>query len=227
MRKLSRRLLLRWLVVVVIALVGATTRKTWINRSILESFQSGKQSFILGMWHNNILYFTYLLRELALTAMVSRSRDGEEIAGVIGAYGIKTARGSSSSGGAGALRGLARLLAAGGNVAINPDGPRGPRYELQKGIISLARLGGAPIIPIAFAGKHMIEFGSWDRMKLPRPFSRVVIYVGSPIWVERKLEDEEPIRLQVEQAMRQAVVIADRFAGGDLTGREPLLQEMS
>ena len=108
-----------------------------------------------------------------------------------------------------------------------PDGPRGPRYVLQKGVVGLARRAGVPIVPLTFSAPGAIEFKSWDRMKLPRPFSTVTIYAGTPIWIRREETDEEPARLRVERAMRRAAAVVDRFAGGGLVEREPLLAEVA
>ncbi len=120
---------------------------------------------------------------------------------------------------------MLRLLMSGRNVAIMPDGPRGPRYLLQPGIIALAKRAGVPIVPVALASRRMIELNSWDRMKLPLPFIRVIIYVGNPIHIAPAEKDLEAARLRVEHAMRLGEVIVDQFAQGGRTAREPLLSE--
>ncbi len=110
-------------------------------------------------------------------------------------------------------------------MIITPDGPQGPRYVLQPGIVTVAQLGGVPIVPIACSGAQMLEARSWDRLKLPRPFSRIAIYVGNPIWIDRKEKDPEAARLKVEQAMRHAEAVVEQFVEGKRLGREPLLAE--
>ncbi len=225
-RKEIRDFLYRSLLVIIIAFLGMTTRKTWINRHILEIFQREGQNFILGVWHNSIIYFIYPLRSLKLTVLASRSRDGRNIGRVAGVFGIDSVGGSTADGALAGIRKMYRLLKDGQNVTIMPDGPRGPRYVLKDGLISLAGRNRVPIVPIAFSGRKIIEFSSWDRMRLPYPFSKVAIYVGNPIWIDQEKIEEEAVRLQVERAMREAVLYVDQFAGGDLAQREPLLAEL-
>ena len=222
MRKLLEDLLYRTIGISIVAVLGLTTRRVWINKHILETYQDEKQNFILGVWHNSLSYFIYPMRVLRLTVLASKSRDGRNIAAIAGFFRVRSVAGSTSDGALGAMREMYRLLRDGKNVTIMPDGPKGPRYEAHDGIVAMAKRNGVPIIPAAFAGQKMWEFRSWDRMKLPKPFSKVVIYIGDPIWLERKADDESA-RKMVEQKMRLAVVYADRFAKGDLVDREPLL----
>jgi len=224
MRNLLSDLIYRTIGITIVAFLGLTTRRRWVNRHVLEALQSQQQNFILGVWHNSLSYFIYPMRVFRLTVLASKSRDGRNIAAVAGAFGVRSVAGSTSDGALAAMREMYRLLRQGRNVTIMPDGPRGPRYEAKDGIVAMAKRNGVPIVPAAFAGKRMWEFNSWDRMKLPKPFSKVVIYIGDPIWIDKK-EDEEAARKRVEHLLRLTVVHADRFARGDLTDREPLLQE--
>lgn len=225
MRKFIRDRVYRLLMTLLILMVGLTTRKTWINRHVIDAYREQGQGFIAGMWHNNIIYFTWLYGQLRLAALISQSRDGENIARVSAFFGVRPVRGSSARGSTAGLRGLFRVLAKGESATVTPDGPQGPRYVLQPGIVAVARRAGVPIVPMAYAGRNMIQFNSWDRMKLPLPFSRIAIYVGNPIWIERGEKDEEAARLKVERAMREAEVIVDRFVGGGRVEEEPLLAE--
>ena len=225
MRKLIQDLIYRALLVGIVFVLGVTTRKTWINRHILEGFQREGRNFILGIWHNNIIYMIFPLRVFGLTVLASRSRDGTNIARVGRVFGIRTAWGSTSKGAMGGVREMLRLLRSGRNVTIMPDGPRGPRYVLQPGVTALAQRAGVPIVPLAWSGRRMIEFNSWDRMKLPLPFSRIIIYVGNPIHIAPDEKDQEAAGLKVEHAMRLGEAIVDQFAQGSRTAREPLLAE--
>ena len=224
MTDMIRDWLYRTMMIVLIAVTGLTTRKTWINRHLLEGLEARGQNFVAGMWHNNIVYFTFLYGRMGLAALISRSRDGENIARVSSFFGVKPIRGSTARESLSGLRGLFRVLARGGSATVTPDGPRGPRYVLQPGIVAVARRTGVPIVPMAYSGARLIEFNSWDRMKLPVPFSRITIYVGEPIRFGREESDEEAAR-RVEQAMRRAEALVDRFAGGGRVEREPLLAE--
>ena len=225
MRRAISDWLYRLVLIFLIGLAGLTTRKVWINRHVLESLTAQGQNYLLALWHNNLVYFTYILREFDITVLASRSRDGTNIGRVAAFFGIGVAWGSTADRAFEGLRAIYRLLRGGKNVTVMPDGPLGPRYELKPGVVALARRTGVPIVPIAFSGASVIEFRSWDRMKLPRPFSRVALYVGDPIWIAKDADEEEQ-RLLVERALREAVVIADRFSGGDLVEREPLLAQV-
>jgi len=205
-----------------IRLSGRTSRKIWINWNLVESLERQGVPVIYCLWHNNLMFFTYVLRNKRLGAMISRSRDGERIAKVLSGFGFLPVRGSSSSGASAALREYARMIQSGGSVAITPDGPRGPRYVLQPGAVALARITGAPIVPLCFAGSRCWQTKSWDRMRLPKPFSRVAVMAGPPIFVE-KHTDGETVRLEVEETLRKLAARAERFVGGTLLESEPLL----
>jgi len=212
---------LTWLL---IAFVGATTRKTWVNWHVVEALEARSEPLIYALWHNNLMYYGHVLRHKRLLAMISRSRDGEAIAWVLERFGFVPVRGSSASGSLAALRGALRGLREGRSLSITPDGPRGPRYVLQEGTVALAQKSGAPVIPLCFATRDCWEAGSWDRMKVPKPFRRVTIMAGDPVRIARD-EDPAAARHRLEHAMRRLVAHADQFAGGNLTQREPLLAD--
>ena len=225
MTRFFTSLVQRVIIYTLIQLVGHTTRKTWINRHILDNFDREGRNYILSMWHNNILGFVYVLSHRGLGTMISPSRDGDLTNRLLKKLGYFPVRGSSSRKGFSALRGVMRILSAGSSVVLTPDGPQGPRYVLKPGIPAIAQRVQVPIIPLAWSGPRMFEFNSWDRMKLPLPFSRIIIYVGNPIHVAPDEKDQEAIGVKVEHAMRLGEAIVDRFAQGDRTVREPLLAE--
>ncbi|MFQ5988132.1 MAG: lysophospholipid acyltransferase family protein, partial [Dehalococcoidia bacterium] len=156
---------------VLIRLLGRTLRCAFINREIeLELRREG--SFILAGWHSRSLYFAYHYRDQTMSVMISGSTDGEIVAPVVNAMGVLPVRGSSSRGGTMAFRKVVRLLKEGWDTAITPDGPRGPRCRVQPGVIELACISGAPILPATFDARYRVVFNSWDRFVLPLPFSR-------------------------------------------------------
>ena len=126
----------------------------------------------------------------------------------------RTVRGSSSRGGIGAFRKVVRLLKEGWDTGITPDGPRGPRCRVQPGVIELARVSGAPILPVTFAARYRFVFNSWDRFVLPLPFSPVVVIFGKPLRVGPD-DDVEAARLTLEERLnaitRQAEVTVYRL----------------
>jgi lysophospholipid acyltransferase (LPLAT)-like uncharacterized protein len=170
-----------------------------------------KRPVIMCFWHNRILGITlaflrsYPRRERkGVNVLTSASRDGEILAHVMGQLGMDAVRGSSSRRGSRAMRELIELVQDGRDVAITPDGPRGPRYFFGPGAISLAQLTGTPITPVHARFSRCVRLKTWDGFIIPLPFSRVSVKVDKPIYVPRDLEDEEfeSMRAQVETLMR-------------------------
>ena len=127
-------------------------------------------------------------------------------------FQIKSVRGSSSRRGSAALREMAAVLAAGGDIGISPDGPRGPKYQLHPGAIKLAQLTGAPIMPLHVAYSRYWELKSWDAFRIPKPFARVSVVVGEPFAVPRDLDQEafEAMRVNLETVLIQGAAAAEK-----------------
>ncbi|HEX7928671.1 MAG TPA: lysophospholipid acyltransferase family protein [bacterium] len=214
-------MLKRFLVYLFIWFVARTIRRTYLNWNVIESFDRQGQNYILCLWHNGIFYFLPVLGPLGYAGMISRSKDGEDVAWIAQRFGLVPVRGSPKEGGATALREMIRLLASGRNVVITPDGPKGPRYEMKPGVTALARKRKVPIIPLAFSAPNRWEFNTWDRMKVPKPFSRTVILAGAPFWVAS--EDDAAEGLKLQQAMRELVIQADQFSGAAVVSPDPML----
>ena len=126
---------------------------------------------------------------------------------MVTSFGVKTVRGSSSRRGVAALIALKKALAAGEHLFITPDGPRGPRYHLQPGVVKLAQSSGAPIVSVRFYHSSSWRLKSWDRFHIPKPFSKVVINISDAIHVPSKIDknDFETYRKKVEDALRKGV----------------------
>jgi hypothetical protein len=173
----------------------------WLLRALAASWRvevRGDDPFAAGgpvlaaTWHEGGLIAAGLYRDRGFHVLVSRSRDGEHIAAVLARLGFgESSRGSSSRAGAQALLGARRILAQGRVAGILVDGPRGPVRVAKTGVISAARLAGVPVWPMAFAGRPCLRFASWDRMRLPLPFARVVVHFGEPFPVPREVTDAE------------------------------------
>lgn len=175
---------------------------------------------IFALWHGRLLPLTYFHRRRAITAMISRSGDGEYIARVVEGWGYRTVRGSTSRGGGGALRALVRAAREGSSLAITPDGPRGPRQRLQPGVITAAQLTGLPIVPLAGGCDRAWWPGSWDRFCVPRPFSTVQVLYGEPVWVPRAANDAELAEYAriLEARLNAMTEEVDRDGGPDRQG---------
>jgi hypothetical protein len=138
-----------------------------------------------------------------IAAMISASRDGGFITDIVQRFGMQSIRGSSSRRGPQALLEATGWIEREYSVAITPDGPRGPAYRVQDGIIQLSKLTGRPIIPVSTFTHWKIRLKSWDRLQIPLPFTRCDIRFGEPIWAARDASDAqlEEIRVKLEEIM--------------------------
>ncbi len=159
---------------------------------------------IYVVWHGRVLLLPRLYGRRRCRVLTSRSRDGELVARWMSRFGLVPVRGSSSRGGGDALRRLARVLRDGGEVVVVPDGPKGPREVLKGGVITLARLSGAPIVPMAVGASREWRLRSWDEFRVPKLFARCVVRFGEPIRVPADADRaaEEAARKEVEAALR-------------------------
>jgi lysophospholipid acyltransferase (LPLAT)-like uncharacterized protein len=134
---------------------------------------------LFTFWHNRILAITKLFQQHypkgrgGVSVLTSPSRDGEILARIMAAFGMGAVRGSSSRRGATALRECLALIESGRDLAITPDGPRGPRYSLGPGLILLAQQSNARILPLHARFHHAITMKTWDGFQIPLPFSRI------------------------------------------------------
>ncbi|MGO8766399.1 MAG: lysophospholipid acyltransferase family protein [Limisphaerales bacterium] len=171
-----------------------------------------KEKILFAFWHNRlalsaILYRRFVLRharDRRLAGLVSASRDGGLLAEILKHFGIDPVRGSSSRRGPQALIEMTTMAEHGYDLAITPDGPRGPRYEVQDGVISTAQLTGLPIVPVSYHLTWKIQLKSWDKFQVPLPFSRCEITVGEIFRAPREMSDEarEELRRRVEAELR-------------------------
>ena len=201
----------------IVRLLILTLRVRVENPAALTRGRAGGP-FILAFWHNRLLLVPWAWNRLSARqrqrqgmALSSTSRDGELIAQFIGRFGIGPVRGSATRRGSVALRELATLLRRGHDVAITPDGSRGPLYEIKPGMILLAQLTGAPVLPISFEFSRAWRLRTWDRFAVPKPFSRVTLRVGECLDVPRTSGEAEfeTQRRRCEEAMRALVHDSD------------------
>ncbi|MDX1952744.1 MAG: lysophospholipid acyltransferase family protein [Verrucomicrobiota bacterium] len=170
----------------------------------------GEGPFIYCLWHNRLAmaprgadYVRSKRGGEQIYALISASKDGGWLAALVEMFGLKPIRGSSSRRGRQALLELTGVIRSGHSVAITPDGPRGPRYEIQDGVVALAQLTGKPIVPIAFNIRGKFELSSWDRFQIPYPFAICEAFFKEPIHVPRELtgENRAILKEQIKQAM--------------------------
>ena len=168
---------------------------------------------IYTFWHCMMLVPAYVGRNKDLQVLISQHSDGEYIAQVIQRLGYGVIRGSTTRGGMRAVKALVDKTREGLSVVVTPDGPRGPRFVFQAGSIFLAKKTQLPIIHLVIGLSGYLELPSWDKFRIPKPFSRALMMYGNPIHVPANITDEEmeQYRLKVEQIMREMTEEADRL----------------
>jgi lysophospholipid acyltransferase (LPLAT)-like uncharacterized protein len=189
-----------------VKLLIATLRIRIDDRSGVAA--SPEPRIIWSFWHNRFLLvphiFSHYVKKRKGSALTSASKDGDMLAAYIQRFGITPIRGSSSRRGAAAILEMIGFIRRGYDVAITPDGPRGPRYRLSPGLITLAQKTGAPILPIDIEYSHCARLKSWDAFMIPLPFSRVDVTFGEVLQVAPTGSDSEfeAKRAQIEQILQ-------------------------
>lgn len=201
----------------------ATSRIVFAGRDIPEAFWRRREPFILAFWHGQMLLMVHSWQtDMTMRMLISRNFDGEVIARTIGHFGIGTVRGSSDKngkdkGGRAAIRAMLGALRAGDCVGFTPDGPKGPRMRAKEGVAVVARMSGAPIVPVVSVASRRRIAASWDRFAVALPFTRAVIMWGAPIQVARDADGGaiERVRAEVEAALNRLNREASALAGID------------
>jgi lysophospholipid acyltransferase (LPLAT)-like uncharacterized protein len=201
-----------WLVYLFIRSVSATIRYQLEDRSGFFD-RSPPGPAIYCVWHNRLalclkVYYSFGRKRnptAGLAAMVSASKDGGFLAAVLERFKVQPVRGSSSRRGPQALLELTTWAERGYDLAITPDGPRGPCYVVQEGIMSLAQITGLPILPSSYHLNWKYRPKSWDRFQIPLPFARCNVRVAKPIRIPRDASDaeRERLRLELERTLKE------------------------
>ncbi len=211
-RSLGKRLLFllgRWLITALLR----SNRVVVYGEEQLQRALKGERPIYVGVWHWRLLYPVWYLRRYRPLGLVSKSSDGELLAGLVESWGYTTLRGSSSRGSGEALRSMMRQLDRPGVMLVNAmDGPLGPPRVAKVGGVALAAKKKALLIPMAGAATRQWTLAkSWDHFQLPKPFGRIIIQCGPPVEVDSALKDDE-IALRLGQAIDKAEQEADALA---------------
>ncbi|MES2571777.1 MAG: lysophospholipid acyltransferase family protein [Verrucomicrobiota bacterium] len=206
-----------------IAWLGSMIMRLWLRTVRFELIDRAgvlrvppERPLLWTFWHNRLFVMAYMYQRFFPgrlgSALASASRDGEIISAVMSRFGIRAVRGSSSRGGGRALVEMKRAIEAGSIMAITPDGPRGPRYHINPGVIKLAQITGGWVMPIHVVYSRFWQLGSWDGFMIPKPFSRARWIYGEPFYVapdepleaaQRRLTDEiNRLQADAERAVR-------------------------
>jgi lysophospholipid acyltransferase (LPLAT)-like uncharacterized protein len=192
-------------------LLGRTLRVTRDESRVADLWAAGTPA-IYAAWHGRIVMLPWLYGGRQIRALASRSKDGELVSRLVQRFGIEPTRGSSSRGGLAGFRALLSSLEEGHDVLVVPDGPRGPREEVKRGVAALARLSGAPVVPVAVGASPEWCLPSWDRFRIPRPFARCVVRIGEPVHPGTERRQDETMRVAIQQALADLTACVDREA---------------
>ncbi len=200
-----------WLAFWIIKLLGRTMRLVEIHPEIPRSFWEKGIPVIGALWHGRLLMMPIIYKGKKLSFLVSPHRDGQVMGKALKRFGFHAILGSTTRKGFSGFKQMVR--AHGSDIGIVPDGPRGPRQQVQIGVIELARRTGNPILPLTFSASKKKIFKTWDRFLLPYPFSKGVFIWGEPIYVDRNGDRDylEEMRLLVERRLNELTEEADRY----------------
>jgi lysophospholipid acyltransferase (LPLAT)-like uncharacterized protein len=205
----------------VVRALGATWRLEWRGLEHLEAARGMSPNVVFAFWHGRLLVLSYSHRNRRIQVLASEHPDGDLMGRIIARLGFGHLRGSTTRGGARAIRDLSRSLRGGLDVGLTVDGPRGPRGVVQQGAIELGRLTGSAIVPVTNTARPRRIVGSWDRFQLPHPFAAVAIAYGEPIFVPHgaRREERERYRRLLEErlgALTTDLDVAFEYRGQDV-----------
>ncbi len=200
-----------------IRLIGATLRwqvEGWEN---FHSIYAAGKRVIFTFWHGRIFMGTYFFRNRGIVVMTSQNKDGEYIARVIKRFGYGAARGSSTRGAKGALVEMIRELRDKKDVAFSIDGPKGPRYVAKSGAVWVAAQTGDAIFPFNLTPRKSWVMKSWDQFHIPKPFTRVLVLMGIPIYVKEGASEEDMAAAQdaLQHSLEDLLRRGDTFRQGN------------
>jgi hypothetical protein len=203
-----------FLAALAIRIIGSTWRFRVIDEANYHEAHRLARSAIFVFWHGRMLPLSYGYRNRAIHVLASQHRDGELMGQIIRWLGFGHVRGSSTRGGARAIRELAAKLAEGFDLGLTVDGPRGPRYTVKPGPFEIAKISGSPVVPVATSSSRHWVFSSWDAFEFPKPFARVYVRFGRPVTVPTDADPGkvESLRAELERELREMTDANDRNA---------------
>lgn len=197
--------------------LASTWRVREIGREGWNARRAAGEGTVVALWHGQMLPMLSHHRDLGIAILISEHQDGEIIARIAHAFGCRAVRGSTSRGGARALLALAGLLKQGTDVAVTPDGPRGPRHSFAPGALVAAQRAGVPVVGMLGHASRVWRLNSWDRFEIPKPFARVTIAYTRPFTVPGRTPAEASAA--ADAFAREMADAAERARAGALGGR--------
>lgn len=189
--------------------LASTWRYTTVGDDAVRKLRREKTPILFTLWHGQMLPLLWLHRNQGVAVLVSEHQDGEIIANILEWMGYGLIRGSTSRGAARALIGIVKTLREGHDVAVTPDGPRGPRHRFAPGSVVAAQRAGAPILPTVAHVDRYWKLRTWDGFVIPKPFARITVAYGEVTHVNsstpREAAEEAP---RLERLMDDAMKLA-------------------
>lgn len=189
-----------------------------VGRAYPERCWARGERIIVVFWHGRLLMMPFVYSGRPGALLVSQHRDGEYFSRIATHLGFEVIRGSATRGGMRALKQMIRAVKGRLNLVVTPDGPKGPRAKVRPGVIEVAKLTGAPIVPVSFSASRRRILQSWDAFLVPVPFSRAVYIWGEPMYVPRTATKDEITKYQdtLEERLNLLTMKADNYFRTDL-----------
>lgn len=200
----------------ILRLLSFSYRKIYIgteNRKMAKD-KSPYKTYVYAVWHQNILSTLLTHTDEKYTMIISASKDGDIMAGAIEKFGHNTSRGSSSRDGKKALISVIKIMKLGFPASMAVDGPKGPIHVVKPGVLEMARLTESAVVPLSYYSKNFWCFNkSWDKFRLPKPFTTLVAVIGDPIFIDPNIsrEDFEELQKTIALKIHEGEVIAKNY----------------
>ncbi len=199
----------------IVRLISLTTKKTYINSEEIFKYNKEDKRYLYCFWHDQIILAPYGYKGKKTHIMASKHKDGRLIGETMKWFkNVDYVLGSTTRGSLSGIKSMIKVVKnKNEDLALTPDGPKGPRHEAQMGAIGIARLTGVPIFPAAIMSKKKKLFNSWDRFMLPHLFNSAVFVYGEPIFVDKKSSEEEmeELRLKLEDRLNSLTKEAEDY----------------
>lgn len=206
---------LRWAVgagMVVMRLLARTWRIRVVGDEGMQRARKAGEPLIFALWHGELFALLWQHRNEGAKVLISEHRDGEIVARAAHALGFGTVRGSTTRGGGRALLEMVRVLQAGGEIAVTPDGPKGPAHRYAPGVLIVAQRSGVPIVCVALHASRGWRLNSWDRFLIPKPFARITVAYSEPTIIDAGSAREAAEQVGRFEQLHEAV--SSRAAAG-------------
>jgi lysophospholipid acyltransferase (LPLAT)-like uncharacterized protein len=185
--------ILPFILQILVRIIYITNKKVFHHPKVLSD-----KVYIITFWHGELLMQPFNYQKLKpygkVSAMISEHKDGEAITKTVEYLGIYSIRGSSTRGGTKALINAIKELKGGDDIAITPDGPRGPRHSVANGIVAISQKTNAKILAFNCKPTKYWQLNSWDKFIVPKPFGTINFYISEPFGIDN-LELEEAKKL--------------------------------